>query len=82
MDTKVNRKARPLPHPLDARKAAKLSTRKLNKKGGFSLDTIRQCEKFGRYPLRRGTRMLYLSVLGLPTDDLDAAVAPLRKVKP
>lgn len=82
MDTKLNHKARALPHPLNARKAAKLSTRKLSGKGGFSLATIRECEKHGRYPINRGTRMLYLSVLGLPTDNLDAPVAKFKALKP
>jgi hypothetical protein len=51
----------------------------MRKAGGFSYATVAACEREGRYPLQRGTRLLYLTVLGLPTDNLDAPVAPLRK---
>lgn len=48
--------------------------------GSFSLATISRCERTGSYPATRATRLLYLSVLGLPTDNLDAPVAPRAKV--
>lgn len=69
-------KQKPLPHPTDARKAAGFSWRGLAAAGPFSQATIADCERSGRYPLNRGTRMLYMFVLGLPTTDLDAPVAP------
>ncbi len=70
---------RPLPHPTDARKAAGLTWRGLRERGSFSLATISRCENSGAYPASRATRLLYLNVLGLPTENPDAPVAPLVK---
>lgn len=73
-------KQKHLPHPRDARLAAGLTWRGMAKKG-LGQATISRSERTGTYPPSRGTRMLYLSLLGLPTTDLDAPVAPLRKAK-
>jgi len=66
-----------LPHPVDARRKAGLTTRALRKVGGFSLATIRACERDGRYPLNQSTRKCYLAALGLP--DGEGRVLPRSK---
>jgi len=71
MDTKMNL----LPHPIDARKRAGLSTRDLRKKGGFSLATINWCERNSQYPRNQGTRVAYFTALGLPLDQVESPVA-------
>jgi hypothetical protein len=74
-------KQKHFPHPRDARLSAGMTWRGMAKKG-LGQATISRAEASGAYPATRGTRMLYLSVLGLPTDNLDLPVAKLKAAKP